>query len=369
MKRSIQGISLIIVLIAATVACNFSSPTTAAQTHAPTLSQVLLAASSTPTFQPPSPTVIFTQIPSPTPTHTFTVPAATATPDFTSTPEPDTGRIFFTQCLSFASLCNIMVVNADGSGLRQLTNASVSDNPVLSPDGQKIAFISNREGGDGKLYVMNADGSRVKRLTNDLGGDRYPSWSPDSQQIVFAQNLVYNSIRNEEMEIAVINSDGKNLRQLTHNTVIDYAPDWSPDGSKIAYDSDIDGYRQIFVMDPDGSNVQQLTSNTLMDCNHPKWSPDGHQIALYCQGQKHSSIYVMEADGSNFRALADDPELSSYMAVWSPNGNKIIFTRSVRKGEEWVNRLFIVNIDGSNLHQLLFGKDTESRDDTPFWAP
>jgi TolB protein len=80
-----------------------------------------------------------------------------------------------------------MVSNADGTGLHQLTNASVSSESVLSPDGKKIAFISNREGGYGDVFVMNVDGSQVKRLTYDRGGDSYPSWSPDSRQIVSVQ--------------------------------------------------------------------------------------------------------------------------------------------------------------------------------------
>ncbi len=216
---------------------------------------------------------------------------------------------------------------------------------------------------------MNVDGSQVKRLTYDRGGDSYPAWSPDSKQIVFNQALQLSVSNSERFdEIAVIDSDGKNVHQLTHNTVIDYAPDWSPDRNKIAFYSGMNGKRGIFVMDPDGKNVKELTSGD-KECFHPKWSPDGNQILSYCRVGKVDNIYVMNADGSNIHALFNSPAEESNLAAWSPDGKKIVFVRSVFRNKEWITRLFIGNIDGSNLHQLLVGKDTQNRDDYPFWAP
>ena len=64
------------------------------------------------------------------------------------------------------------------SGLTNITNSPASDRqPAWSPDGTRIAFISNREG-NYELYVANADGSRIARLTDDPGNDFNPAWSP-----------------------------------------------------------------------------------------------------------------------------------------------------------------------------------------------
>lgn len=80
------------------------------------------------------------------------------------------------QKLVFAGDGGIHVVNVDGSGLTQLTNAA-DNHPVWSRDGQRIAFTSQRDG-SAEIYVMNADGSNQTRLTNNVGGGAGPVWQP-----------------------------------------------------------------------------------------------------------------------------------------------------------------------------------------------
>ena len=76
-------------------------------------------------------------------------------------------------------------MNADGSGQRNLTRSPAHEGiAAWSPDGRKIAFISDRDG-NGEIYVMNADGSRQRRLTLDPASDYAASWSPDGRKIVF----------------------------------------------------------------------------------------------------------------------------------------------------------------------------------------
>jgi TolB protein len=76
-------------------------------------------------------------------------------------------------------------IASDGT-TTNLTHHSAGDNmPVLSPDGTRIAFISDRIGRNWILHVMQADGSNVTRIANHSGSDGNPSWSPDGNQLVF----------------------------------------------------------------------------------------------------------------------------------------------------------------------------------------
>jgi Tol biopolymer transport system component len=150
---------------------------------------------------------------------------------------------------------DIYVMNADGTEQVQLTkDPSYELEPSWSPDGAKIAFISDRNGQNFDIYVMNADGSNVMQLTNDSANEFGPAWSPDGKQIVF------NSDRNGNVQLFMMNIDGTNLVQLTQDTSNSAYADWSPDGTRIVFESDRDtGDANIYVMNADESNVIQLT--------------------------------------------------------------------------------------------------------------
>ncbi len=179
---------------------------------------------------------------------------------------PDGGRIVFA---SDSFIRHIDVVNADGSGLTQLTFPSGStardDAPSWSPDGRQIAF-SRDSSFNNEIYVMNSDGSGVMRLTNSPGWDGEPTWSPDGSKIAFESN------RDGNYHIYVMNTDGSGLTQLTSGSTQDHEPAWSPDGSKIAFESNRDGNYEIYVMNADGSAPTRLTNDPADDL-HPTWSP------------------------------------------------------------------------------------------------
>jgi WD40 repeat protein len=129
----------------------------------------------------------------------------------------------------------IFTVNPDGSDERVLTRNLVTDgDPAFSPDGQKIAFNSTRDG-DSEIYSMNVDGTDVRRLTTSPGTDRQPTWSPDGSRIVFHSGRDRNPDGSINFEVYMMNADGSDQRNLTNSPGQDAVPSWSPDGTRIAF--------------------------------------------------------------------------------------------------------------------------------------
>jgi Tol biopolymer transport system component len=258
-------------------------------------------------------------------------------------------------------LYEIYVMNSDdGSEQTRLTDNSASDgDPSWSPDGEKIAFDSNRdEGGNRDIYVMNAnDGSDVIRLTDDPAFDTDPSWSPDGEKIAFSSN------RDDNSEIYVMNAnDGSDVIRLTNNNADDFSASWSPDGEKIAFSSNRDDNSEIYVMNAnDGSDVIRLTDDPAFD-GFASWSPDGEKIA-FSSNRNGGGIFVMNAnDGSDVIRLTEGTD-----PTWSPDGTKIAFTSGRDADDESDNNaVYVMNAnDGSDVIRLT---DIDAFYSVPDWG-
>ena len=253
----------------------------------------------------------------------------------------------------------IYAMNADGSGLARLTNNPAYDAfPSWSPDGRKIAFVSDRGDGDDEIYAMNADGSGVTRLTDNPAQDTFPSWSPDGRKIAFMSDR-----DDENFDIYAMNADGSGLARLTNNPAYDVFPSWSPDGRRIAFTSYRDDENgEIYIMNADGSDLARLTNNPADDVL-PSWSPDGRRIAFTSdRDDENGEVYAMNADVAGVARLTNNPAGDGFSS-WSPDGRRIAFVSD--RDDDGNFDIYVMNADGSGATRLT---DNPGYDSFPAWT-
>lgn len=180
----------------------------------------------------------------------------------------------------------------------------------------RIAF-GRFDGDHWDIYVVNADGSGLTNLTGDAATDLSPAFSPNGKQIAFTKLL------DGEANIFVMNADGSGVTQLTDAG--GGSPSWSPNGKQIAFTSDRDGPTDIFVMNADGTGQTNVTRSADALETSPAWSPNGKQIAFTRRevGDDLLHVFVMNADGTDQTQLTGG---RNFGPAWSPNGNRIAFT-------------------------------------------
>jgi Tol biopolymer transport system component len=236
-------------------------------------------------------------------------------------------------------------MDSRGGAQRRLTTDPAHDDlPAWSPDGKKIAFVSDRAG-NLDIYTMNPDGSDQKQLTFGSGSDYGPTWSPDSTRIAWRTD------RDGNAEIYSMRADGYDVRRLTNNDASDYSPDWGPDG-RIAWISNRDtgAKTSLFVMNGDGSDQHRVTGGYWNELR-PAWSPNGTLIAFQADRDPpvgNQEIYVVAPDGSGMRRLTTYPGKDDFPA-WSPDGATLAFARGP---SSLTHEIYAMRADGAAVRQL-----------------
>ena len=243
--------------------------------------------------------------------------------------EPGSGTSEIAYSVGEPGKKEIYVSDYDGANARQITqHGSVSIKPKLSPDGNKIAYLSFKDSYP-FLYVFDRASGKSTLISKEVGANLSPAWSPDGSKLAMTLSKDGNT------EIYTKSATGGNPVRLTKNRDGDTSPAFSPDGSRIAFVSDRAGSPQIYIMPASGGEGTRLSFQGGSSYD-PAWSPDGRFIAYSVERSGDGfEIYVMGADGSSPTRLTNS-QGSNESPSWSPDGRHVMFmsTRSGR-GELW----------------------------------
>jgi TolB protein len=192
------------------------------------------------------------------------------------------------------------LANEQGSGLplSRLTDGPWDDiHPAISPDGQRLAFISDRNG-YWDIYILELSNGRVSRLTDTLEYDGMPNWSPDGQWIAHETYL------EENLEILIRSAGDPSAPpiRLTNNEAADYEPAWSPQGREVAFVSTRSGEPEIWMADlnkVDENLFTNISGSPDSIQGHPAWSPDGNRLAWAVEKGGIHNLVLWDAQQRN----------------------------------------------------------------------
>jgi Tol biopolymer transport system component/DNA-binding winged helix-turn-helix (wHTH) protein len=158
--------------------------------------------------------------------------------------------------------------------------------PYFSPDGERIAFASDRSGSD-EIWVCDSDGSHAVPLTA-LGGSGTPRWSPDGERIAF------DSTRDGQHEVYIVSANGGQPRRLTTHPASDIIPSWSRDGKWVYFTSNRSGENQVWKMPANGGEAIQLTRQGGLEAFE---SPDGTSVYYVKWDGRGASLWKVAVGG------------------------------------------------------------------------
>jgi dipeptidyl aminopeptidase/acylaminoacyl peptidase len=280
-------------------------------------------------------------------------------------------------------ISHIWKINADGTGLVQMTSGTDGENsPRWSPDGKTIAFVAKR-GTDAEavaqIYLIPDGGGEAQPLTKHATAVTSIAWSPDGSTMYFraadpksdeqkarekSKDDVFMYDENfQQQHLWSVSVAQKAEHRITQGDYSVLSYEVSRDGRKIAMhrapspnlgDGELG---EVWVSDASGSNAKQITHNKVPE-NGATLSPDGSQVMFLSQSNQNfenyynAKIFLAPADGGNARVLMPDLPYEVERAQWSKDGKSIYFLANMGVHAE----MFKVSVQNPKPEQITSGK-------------
>lgn len=270
---------------------------------------------------------------------------------------------------------------------RELENY-YNTSPAISPDGSKVAFLSDRNVYADVYLISSIDGEVIRRLVKGQRSGKFEElhwlrpgigWSPEGDHIALAAKAG----RHDRLFI-IRAKDGSVRRELEFDLDGIFSPAWSPRGDRIVFVGLDDGSSDIYYAELSDGSLHRVTADPYSDTD-PSWSPDGESIVfisdrgglhaapnqeaevrMWKHDYRHKDVYLIQREGSGLRRITQDPYVEE-TPIFAPDGRQILYTadpngcfniyvHTLETGERWpiTNALtgafdLSISSDGSKL--------------------
>lgn len=211
--------------------------------------------------------------------------------------------------IAYSNKGDLFTIKYDGTNMRQITNSGIDYwDPVLSPDGLKIACIATTG-----INIIDLKGSATIISTSTLAGSF--NWSPDSKE------LTYYKYGSKSSQIYKYNLTENKEYQLTNSPRYNNFASWNAQKNQIIFaSSSLTDGNDLVIMNPDGSQQKTIIHKKYL--GSPYWSPDGTKIVFVTE---NSDLAIINSDGSNYHIINEIPGVYA-SPVWSPDGKYILYS-------------------------------------------